>query len=205
MRARWDDRGFDLFKVMRSPKHEKILLASTSPRRKKILGFCNIPFKVIPPRGVEEKQRSGEDPAQLSMRLALEKAISVSRQHPDQLVIGADTIVVFEDEVFGKPVNPMVAKKMLLNLSGRSHQVMTGIALVQKGGKLKRIHVEISKVTFKKISIQLIEAYLKTKEPYDKAGGYDIQGTAGKWIKRIQGDYLNIVGLPINWLFQQID
>ncbi len=181
-----------------------ILLASQSPRRKKILKFVGIPFKVIKPTGVIEEIKKNEKPIELVRRLAISKALYVSKKNKKYWVIAADTVVVFENKIFGKPKNFNEAFKMLASLQGKPHEVWTGTAWVGQGGKRVKFHAEKTKIFFKTVSKKDLSFYLKSKEPYDKAGGYDIQGTARNWIGKWEGDYFNVMGLPIRWVSQQI-
>lgn len=193
------------FIIQNSQTLNRLLLASQSPRRKKILTFARIPFRVIPPKGVSEKPKPRELPSVLVRRLAISKAVWGSKKYPSHLVLGADTIVVFQGIVFGKPKNRLAAKKMLMRLQGRSHQVWTGVALIAMGGKFIKSHVEKTTVYFKSIHVKEIENYLDTNEPYDKAGAYDIQGTARKWVEQWKGDYFNVMGIPLRWVIEEIN
>lgn len=130
-------------------------------------------------------------------RLALKKARSVSKRFPGNFVLGADTVVASRGRIFGKPKDQAEAARMLMGLQGRSHEVWTGVALLGPDGKLAGIHAEKTRVTFKAFSPNSISAYLKSREPYDKAGAYNIQGTGRAWVESWEGDYFNIVGLPI--------
>ncbi len=180
-----------------------ILLASRSPRRKTILQFAGIPFRVVKPRGIQETRRAGEKPSRFVTRLALEKATEVARRFPKSLCLGADTVVVHRGRVFGKPRNREEGARMLRALSGKVHEVWTGVAFVGKGGREKRAHAEKTRVTFRRLSSGEMKAYLRTQEPYDKAGGYAIQGTARAWIKDWEGDYFNVMGLPLKWVVRE--
>ncbi len=138
-------------------------------------------------------------------RLAFEKALEVSRRHPAAWVLGADTMVICGKDIFGKPRNRKEAGKMLRSLQGRSHSVWTGIALVGKGGGWSKVYAERTKVFFRKFKKGELESYLNSKEPYDKAGAYDIQGTARAWVDKWMGDYFNVMGLPIHWVVREIN
>lgn len=138
-------------------------------------------------------------------RLALEKARWVARKKPDSWVLGADTAVVLAGKVFGKPRNRQDAKKMISALQGRSHQVLTGVALVKKGGILVESHCERTNVTFRRLSEVEMNRYVGTREPYDKAGGYAIQGSARGWVRDWRGDYFNVMGLPIRWVVTRLN
>lgn len=179
----------------------ELILASQSPRRKEILRMTGISFKVLKPNGVIENPCPGENPPQLASRLALEKAQAVARLSPYSLVLGADTVVACRGKIFGKPKHRKEAQNIMESLQGCSHFVWTGVALVGKG--IIRTHVEKTLVFFKKISPKELNAYLSTKEPYDKAGGYAIQGKAGGWIDKWEGDYFNVMGLPLRWVIAE--
>ncbi len=181
-----------------------ILLASQSPRRRKILSFLSVPFKVIQPIGVDETPLPGEIPRRLVQRLALLKASSVALKHPNVPVLAADTIVVKNKKIYGKPRDSREARTMLLSLQGSWHEVYTGVALVWRKKRVSLSHMEVTRVFFKRLSLQEREDYLASEEPYDKAGGYDIQGTASGWIKKWEGDYFNVMGLPIQWVVQKL-
>ena len=176
-----------------------IILASASPRRKEILENTNIKFDIIS-SSIEELILGGESPCQMVMRLAFEKGIDIASKHKSDLVISADTIVVLDDNVLGKPKDEEEARQMISNLSGRTHQVITGISLINLENNKKIIDYVVSNVKFKKLSKDDINDYIKTKESLDKAGAYGIQGYGAILVEEIQGDYFNIVGLPISKL-----
>lgn len=176
-----------------------IILASASPRRKEILENTNIKFDIIS-SSIEELILDGESPCQMVMRLAFEKGIDIASKQKSDLVISADTIVVLDDNVLGKPKDEEEARQMISNLSGRTHQVITGISLINLENNKKIIDYVISNVKFKKLSKDDINDYIKTKESLDKAGAYGIQGYGALLVEEIQGDYFNIVGLPISKL-----
>ena len=180
----------------------RLILASQSPRRRKILQFAGIPFKAVEPTGVEEKRLAGESPAAMARRLAVQKASFVARKFPHDWVLGADTVVELKRRPFGKPAHPGEALKMIRQLQGKAHRVCTGVALVGEGGRRILSHVESTKVLFRKLSKEEMAAYVRTKEPYDKAGAYAIQGTARSWIRRWEGDYFNVMGLPLSWVIE---
>ena len=176
-----------------------IILASASPRRKEILENTNIKFDIIS-SSIEELVLDGESPCQMVMRLAFEKGIDIASKHKSDLVISADTIVVLDNNILGKPKDEEEARQMISNLSGRTHQVITGISLINLENNKKIIDYVISNVKFKKLSKDDINDYIKTKESLDKAGAYGIQGYGALLVEEIQGDYFNIVGLPISKL-----
>ncbi len=182
-----------------------LLLASQSPRRRKILNFAGISFKVVKPVNIVEKRKRGEGPKLLVRRLALEKATEVSKRFPTAWVLGADTMVVCGKNIFGKPRNRHEAGKMLRRLQGRSHTVWTGTALVGFSGNWIKSYSEKTKVFFRKLKKMEFESYLNSKEPYDKAGAYDIQGTARAWVRKWDGDYFNVMGLPLQWVVREIN
>lgn len=176
-----------------------IILASASPRRREILENTNIKFDIIS-SSIEELVLDGESPCQMVMRLAFEKGIDIASKYKSNLVISADTIVVLDDNVLGKPKDEEEARQMISNLSGRTHQVITGISLINLENNKKIIDYVVSNVKFKKLSKDDINDYIKTKESLDKAGAYGIQGYGALLVEEIQGDYFNIVGLPISKL-----
>lgn len=181
----------------RSIQEARLVLASASPRRAEILAQVGIPF-VVDPSGVSEVPDPDWDPCELATRLAARKAMDVAHRHPDaDLVLGADTIVVLDSEVFGKPVDAAHAERMLARLSGRAHAVITGWSLVEPGGTRAMAEFTSSRVFFDELDAETIRRYVATGEPMDKAGAYAIQGKAGLFVQAIEGDYANIVGLPI--------
>ncbi|MDO4720611.1 MAG: Maf family protein [Peptostreptococcaceae bacterium] len=179
-----------------------IILASASPRRREILQQFHIDFEVL---SADIDETLQEDlPAHINaMRLAFRKGQSVYEQEKAKrqiLVISADTIVYTEGKILGKPKDADEARRMIRSLSGRMHQVITGYALF--GQNLRYLHYESTKVWFRSLSVDEIEEYIQTKEPYDKAGGYGIQGLGGLLADRIEGDYANVVGLPIAKIYE---
>ena len=176
-----------------------IILASASPRRKEILENTNVKFKIMA-SSIEELRLEGESPCQMVMRLAFEKGIDIASRQKSDLVISADTIVVLDNTVLGKPKDEIEARKMITSLSGRTHQVITGISLINLDNNKKIIDYVISNVKFKNLSEEDINDYIRTKESLDKAGAYGIQGYGALLVEEIQGDYFNIVGLPISKL-----
>lgn len=175
-----------------------IVLASDSPRRRELLGRLGVAFEVVP-AGLPEGQGEGPQggPEEAAEGLALAKAEAVSPNHSDSLVLGADTIVAAGGRFFGKPADAAEARSMLEALSGRTHQVVTGVALVCRSRGLKEVAHEATDVTFRKLSAGEIESYVLSDEPYDKAGAYAVQGKAGLFVESLQGDYDNVVGLPL--------
>jgi septum formation protein len=181
-----------------------LVLASASPRRQELLRNARILFK-CQPADVPEVLQDGESPVGFACRLARAKALAVFGAldpPPGTFVLGADTIVVVEDEVLGKPANEEDAFRMLRLLADRSHEVTTGVCLIGREATLpdvlvEDVRVENTTVTFGPLTDAEIEDYIATSEPMDKAGGYAIQGVASRWIPRIEGDYCNVVGLPV--------
>jgi septum formation protein len=173
-----------------------IVLASGSPRRKELLAQAGVEF-VVEVSDVPEEMLEGELAADYVSRLAEEKARAVfaRRGDPGLMVIGADTCVLSGSEVLGKPLNKEDARRMLEALSGRTHQVLTGVAVVSEAGA--QVAVEITQVTFDVIPPIEMEEYLDSGHAMDKAGAYGIQGYCARWIPRIEGCYFNVVGLPI--------
>ena len=176
-----------------------IILASASPRRKEILENANVKFKIMA-SSIEELTLDSESPCKMVMRLAFEKGIDIASRQKSDLVISADTIVVLDNTILGKPKDEIEARKMITSLSGRTHQVITGISLINLDNNKKIIDYVISNVKFKKLSEEDINDYIRTRESLDKAGAYGIQGYGALLVEEIQGDYFNIVGLPISRL-----
>lgn len=175
----------------------RLILASASPRRRELLVQAGYAFEVDA-ADVDESLCQGEFSAAYVLRLAQEKALAVLSKHTDQtdvIVLGADTTVVLDGKILGKPADAADAREMLRRLSGRTHQVLTGIAAATRAGISTA--VESTDVTFSEIPEAELDAYCATSEPLDKAGAYGIQGYAARWIPRIDGCYFNVMGLPI--------
>lgn len=172
----------------------RLVLASASPRRADLLRAAGFDFETQPVE-VDEVPRVAEPPHQYVVRLAREKAESVARARPDAVVVGADTAVVIDESILGKPDDPEEAAWMLTRLSGRTHEVLTGICVCCNGST--RAAVETTRVRFRPLSPEEIQAYASTKEPYDKAGAYAIQGAASRFVEAIEGSHSNVVGLPV--------
>ncbi len=187
---------------------KKIILASGSPRRKKLLQQINLPFDVEP-SAVNEFFDSDLSPEEIVQQLALRKASDVASQHDDALIIGADTIVVFGNKILEKPETHQEAKKMLQHLSGQTHQVLTGVALckVKVSNNIETAtFVETTDVTFGDLNTHDIDAYVASGSPMDKAGGYGIQDDFGAiFVKKIEGDYYNVVGFPLHRFYTTIE
>lgn len=178
----------------------QLILASGSPRRKELLEILGLPFKVAVSQAEEEIHRD-MTPEQLAMELALLKAQDVARQYQSGLVIGADTIVVLDNQILGKPATKAEARQMLSLFSGGSHQVITGLAVVDAGTGTKQVSHETTKVWFRSLEAKEIDWYVETGEPMDKAGAYGIQGKGSILVDKIEGCYFNVVGLPLTRLY----
>lgn len=173
----------------------KIVLASQSPRRRELLGKMGLEFTTKAPE-IDETALSGLPARQLVEALSREKALWAARQEdPEAIVIGSDTVVVRDGEILGKPASPAQAEEMLASLSGRSHEVCTGVTVCQ--GDRVVSQVEVTQVTFRHLTPQEIARYVRTGEPMDKAGAYGIQGGAALFCERMEGDYYNVMGLPV--------
>lgn len=183
------------FDIKRNMK--KIILASSSPRRKELLEKTGIVFEIIPST-YEEDMSIDLSPVELSIFLSKQKAESVAENNPDAVVIGADTFVVLGDKVLGKPHIKEKAKEMLSILSGKQHSVITGFTVIEKLANKSISQTVETKVYFKNLTDEEIKDYVDTGEPLDKAGAYAIQGIGKKLVEKIEGDYSNIVGLPID-------
>jgi len=182
----------------------KLILASASPRRAEILRSAGIAFNVLS-SAVDETPMPGEPPQDLVQRLAFAKAdLVAARAVGPAIVIAADTVVVLEGEILGKPRTSEDARQMLEKLSGRTHTVLTGVTLIRLPDVERREFVEATQVHFAAISNEEIVRYLSSGEPFDKAGSYAIQGLAGRFIPRIDGCYFNVVGLPLARLCKEL-
>jgi septum formation protein len=171
-----------------------LILASQSPRRAELLRAAGIAFEASP-ADVDESVRDGENPEQYVRRLAVEKAEAGARRHPGRVVLGADTTVVFDGEIMAKPEDEADATRMLRALSGRTHQVITGVALAGPAGT--RQAAAFTDVSMREMTDEEIARYIATGEPMDKAGAYGIQGRAAAFVTRVDGSYTNVVGLPV--------
>jgi septum formation protein len=175
-----------------------LVLASQSPRRREILAAAGIPF-VTRPAAVDETPLEGETPEGHVLRLARQKALAAPLS-PGEVILGADTVVVVGGEIFGKPASASDAVRMLRRLSGRTHEVLTGVCLRTVGRE--RAEVEVTRVRFAALTEDEIARYVATGEPMDKAGAYAIQGLASKYVERIEGCYFNVVGLPVALVYR---
>lgn len=180
----------------------KYILASASPRRKELLARTGLDFTVIP-SSIQESITESE-PSDIVMELARQKAMDVWKHHAgtNDVVIGADTIVVYKDEILGKPADESEALDMLSMLADRTHQVYTGVSIIQ--GTNRNTFYECTQVTLFPIYREDLLRYIATGDPLDKAGAYGIQGEFSIHVKSIQGDYNNVVGLPIGRLYQEL-
>lgn len=188
----------------------RVILASASPRRRELLGQLFAEFEIIPAKGDEAYTKCR--PSEIVQELSIQKAAEIERElypedspmPPDYLIIGADTVVAFEGKILGKPKDAPCAKEMLQMLAGNMHQVYTGVALFFAiNGKRRHMEfTECTNVQFYPMEETEIEAYVHSGEPMDKAGGYGIQGFGGRFVQGIEGDYQNVVGLPVARLYQ---
>jgi septum formation protein len=178
-----------------------LVLASASPRRRELLSNARIPFEVQPAH-INEDRLPNEAAKDYTERLAREKAQAIAQRQPKDPVLGADTVVVIDNQILGKPADVADAARMLRLLSGRNHQVITGVCLTIDGRH--SVASETALVTMSEISDKEIAAYIATGEPMDKAGAYAIQGIASRWIPRIEGDYSNVVGLPVALVYRML-
>jgi septum formation protein len=177
---------------------EMLTLASASPRRRQLLEMLGIPVRVVP-SNIPEVRRPVETPMDYVERLAREKAMSV----PGSLVLGADTTVVVRDEVLEKPVDAADALRMLKKLQGRTHQVVTSVALV--ADEIVHQATDVTNVVFRRLDEEFLEAYVATGEPMDKAGAYGIQGYGAALVERIDGDFFGVMGLPLRLVLQLLE
>ena len=183
----------------------KLILASSSPRRAEILANAGLPFSVLS-SAVDESPYPGEAPAALVQRLANAKAdLVTARAVGPAIILAADTVVVLDDKIFGKPNSIEDARHMLRQLSGRTHSVLTGVSLIRLPDGERRQFIESTLVHFRPITDEELSAYLATEESYDKAGAYAIQGRAGRFIPRIEGCYFNVVGLPLSRALTELE
>lgn len=177
-----------------------LILASASPRRRELLAAAGLSF-IVRPATVDERPHRDEPPAEYACRLAREKADAVVAPE-EAIVLGADTVVVLEEHLLEKPRDPQDAARMLHLLSGRTHEVITGICL--RLGTRRVVDMACTRVKFAALSAREIEAYVASGEPMDKAGAYGIQGLASKFVERVDGCYFNVVGLPLALVYQRL-
>ena len=176
--------------------NKRLILASASPRRREMLAELGLEFEVMAP-GVDEVVQNGESPADFVQRAAIEKASEVAVNQPDAWVLGADTVVVHQGEILGKPADAGEAQRILMRLSGQMHRVFTGFCLRRQQDDLSVSRVIATEVYFSVFSEAIAAAYVTTGEPLDKAGAYGIQGRGGVLVEKIKGSYSNVVGLPL--------
>jgi len=180
----------------------KLILASGSPRRQQLLREAGIQFEAYAP-DISEEQHPGEQATDYALRLAQEKAEKVAQQFPQHVVLAADTIVVVDGQSLGKPSDERDAERMLRLLSGRSHQVTTAVSVVVPG-KPGHTNSRTTEVHFRDVTAREIQEYIATGEPMDKAGAYAIQGGAAPWVVRVDGEYSNVVGLPLSLVTEML-
>jgi septum formation protein len=207
---------------MHQSQKPELILASSSPRRQELLREIGIPFQAHA-ANINEDQSAGETPIAYALRLAREKAQAIAAQYPQSYVLGADTIVVIDGEVLGKPVDHADAARILRRLSGRSHEVTTAVSLIAPStishstapsrtiapftvaqGTLAETRASTTKVYFREIAEAEIQEYVAGGEPMDKAGAYAIQGGASRWTDRIEGEFSNVVGLPLSLVTEML-
>ena len=180
-----------------------IILASASPRRKELLARIGLRFEVEP-SNYEEDMPSGLEPHELAQKISLEKAEIVASKHKDAVVIAADTFIFFGGQILGKPHTENEARKMLKTINGKPHSVITGFSIIDTG-KNKTLSKSVeTKIYIRKLTLSEIDAYVKSREPLDKAGAYAIQGLGAVIVERIEGDYFNVMGLPLSALTEAL-
>lgn len=182
-------------------KHTRLILASSSPRRSELLRNARIPFTVAEAK-IPEVRRPQEWPEEYARRVASQKAEAVFAKHPQQFVLGADTVVVVDGQMLEKPADAQDAVRMLRLLSGGSHLVITGVCLLGPG--VEDARAETTTVSFSPLSDADIREYVATGEPMDKAGAYGIQGIASRWITHLDGCYFNVMGLPVPLVYRML-
>jgi len=179
-----------------------IVLASASPRRRALLEMLGLPFRVVVPQ-VDETREASELPERYVARIARDKAATVAGRERGEIVLAADTTVVLRGEIFGKPETPDAAMAMLARLEGRKHQVMTGVAVAQD----RRVEqaLDVTDVTFRRLSRAMIADYVATGEPLDKAGAYAVQGKGAALVDGIRGDFFSVMGLPLRLALELLE
>ena len=177
--------------------HPRLILASASPRRSALLSQIGLTFEVFPSEIEEPLPNKNLSPEKVTQKLAKLKARAVAERYTEGIIIGADTLVLFKKELLGKPKNREDAKSMLSRLSGKTHRVITGVALIDVKKKTETAWSEVTKVCFRELCADEIDNYIKSGEAKDKAGAYGIQGRGAAFVKRIDGCYFNVVGLPL--------
>ncbi|HLB36448.1 MAG TPA: Maf family protein [Gemmatimonadales bacterium] len=179
-----------------------IILASSSPRRRQLLEMLGVSHQVDP-SDVPELPEPGEPAERFAVRLAREKALQVAARHPGVPVLGADTVVVLGQRVMGKPASPAEAAGMLTELGGRDHRVVTAVALARDHHVWDRC--DVTRVWFRPLTSDMIEAYVATGEPLDKAGAYGVQGYGAVLVERIEGDFFSVMGLPVRLVIELLE
>jgi len=179
-----------------------IILASKSPRRHQLLEMLGIQH-VIDPAEIDEDQLPGENAEEMAVRLSREKARTVAQRHPEEIVLSADTLVVMESEILGKPDDPQKAEQMLGKLAGRDHLVVTAVSVAARGAIHDRR--DVTRVWFRSLSEETIKSYVATGEPMDKAGSYGVQGYGSVLVDRIEGDYFSVMGLPVRLVIELLE
>ena len=185
-------------------KIPRLILASASPRRAELLSQIGLKFEIYPSCIPENTPDKNISPELVTQKLALQKARTVAARHTEGLIIGADTLVSLGDALLGKPINKTHAQEMLTRLSGTCHKVVTGIALIDAKHQKEKTWAEITQVHFRELHPSEIVAYVRTGEAADKAGAYGIQGRGAAFVKRIEGCYFNVVGLPLAGFVEQL-
>jgi septum formation protein len=185
------------------PERKKIILASSSPRRRELLALTGLPF-IVESSNYEEILNSAVRPRRLARRLSLEKAKAVSKKYKDAIIVAADTFIVYGDHLLGKPHTEGEARRMLGLLNGKAHSVITGFSIIDTATGKRLSRSAETKVWFKKLTQKEIASYVRTGEPLDKAGGYAIQGLGAVLVERIEGDYFNVIGLPLSSLMDSL-
>lgn len=182
-----------------------LILASASPRRSELLRNAGIAF-IVEPAHVPEQPTANENPIDYAQRLARDKALAIFQRNPQSAVLGADTVVVANEHLLEKPADERDAARMLRLLSGRAHQVITGVCLLAPSFEhiYEETESEITQVVFSTLTPQEISSYVASREPKDKAGAYGIQGIASRWVERIEGCYFNVVGLPVPRVYRML-
>lgn len=180
----------------------RVILASGSPRRQELLRNLGIQFDIMPSDVDEVVELVDGDFADYVQKLAVKKAAAVSEMHTEALIIAADTVVVFDGEVYPKPASKQQAESFLRRFSGNTHSVYTGVSILGKG--ISKVFSVETKVTFKELDDQLLQSYVDSGDPMDKAGGYGIQTAGALLVEKIDGDYLNVVGLPLSKLVETL-
>jgi len=177
--------------------HKKLVLASSSPRRQNLIDALNPKFTIVDPASNESPREISETPEEYVLRLSHTKALSVANNIPNSMILGADTTVVFKNQVLNKPEDSIEAKKMLKSLRGKIHVVITGITVLDSKSNRYLSMSKSTSVTMREYDNSEIDAYIEHGNPFDKAGSYAIQDTSFKPVHKIEGCYLNVVGLPI--------